>query len=308
MKIKYIVSSLFVSALFLAPLGVAQAQTATVKSLLEQLQALQKQVQELQSQISQTKKQIRTLRADLREGVRHEDVRDVQEILSTDESIYPEGLVTGYYGPLTKAALRRLQQRFDLKVTGEVDEETRRYLEALLQEKFGDRVPPGLLRAPGIQKKTELRIRDKCNSSVLSAVQGQFCQKIKVKVEKDKDSEGSSGSSKVKVKVESSSGSNNTGTGSGGDVASCPADTNFDGEVDGDDLDSVNKLWGTDGQKGTVDADVNGDGVVAFDDLLLVLSGWGTCDDNDGSLGDDIDADSLDDEDDDNSTDDEDDN
>jgi hypothetical protein len=289
MKIKYIVSSLFVSALFLAPLGVAQAQQTEVEGLLKQLQSLQQQVESLQSQIKQTKKQVREpLNAELREGVRNDDVRKVQEVLSTDEAIYPEKLVTGYYGPLTKAAVRRLQQRFDLPVTGDVNEDTRQYLEELLQDKFGDRVPPGLLKAPGIQKKVEVRIKNRCDqpTSVLSTTKTQFCQKVRAKVQKhDSDSIKKKNVSDI-VSFPPGTEDNGFGTGSGRNSL-CPADTNFDGEVDGRDLDNVNKLWGTDGQKGTVDADVNGDGVVTFDDLLLVLSGWGTCDVDDDSLDDD---------------------
>lgn len=190
MKRTYFIVLFFVLAVALMPIAPAHAQTATttpaIAALLEQLQSLLKQVQELQKQIAQTRTQIReTLRTDLHEGMSDEDIRRVQEILATDSSIYPEGLVTGYFGPLTRGALRRFQQRFELEVNGEINEETRQYLEELLQERFGDDVPPGLLRAPGIQKKVELRLKDGCDNSGRGTA--PFCKKIKIKIEQDDD-------------------------------------------------------------------------------------------------------------------------
>lgn len=64
----------------------------------------------------------------LRQGARGPEVEDLQNILKTDPSIYPEGLVTGYYGPLTKKAIQKLQRKFNLPQTGEVDEKTARII------------------------------------------------------------------------------------------------------------------------------------------------------------------------------------
>lgn len=60
----------------------------------------------------------------LRRGMRSDKIADVQEILKTDPNIYPEGLVTGYFGPLTQAAVRRLQARCGVSQTGEIGPET----------------------------------------------------------------------------------------------------------------------------------------------------------------------------------------
>lgn len=40
------------------------------------------------------------------------DVRRLQILLATDKSIYPEGITTGYYGQLTKAAIERFQLKY----------------------------------------------------------------------------------------------------------------------------------------------------------------------------------------------------
>jgi hypothetical protein len=57
-------------------------------------------------------------------GSRSEEVKQIQEILKTNPSIYPEGLVTGYFGSLTEAAIKRLQKRCGLPETGVIDSDT----------------------------------------------------------------------------------------------------------------------------------------------------------------------------------------
>lgn len=48
------------------------------------------------------------------------DVTSLQMFLAADRSIYPEGLVTGYFGPLTKAAVVRFQERYGIDPVGRV--------------------------------------------------------------------------------------------------------------------------------------------------------------------------------------------
>jgi hypothetical protein len=48
-------------------------------------------------------------RRSLGKGSAGEEVRKLQEILSKDKNIYPEGLITGYFGNLTEKAVRRYQ-------------------------------------------------------------------------------------------------------------------------------------------------------------------------------------------------------
>src|SRR3990167_11484481 len=50
-----------------------------------------------------------TITAYLDFGVRGANVTSLQQFLAADVSVYPEGLVTGYFGPLTRAAVQRFQ-------------------------------------------------------------------------------------------------------------------------------------------------------------------------------------------------------
>ena len=49
---------------------------------------------------------------DLARGARNDDVKRVQQLLATDPEVYPEGLTTGLYGPLTEKAVRKFQLKY----------------------------------------------------------------------------------------------------------------------------------------------------------------------------------------------------
>ncbi len=48
------------------------------------------------------------------------NVSNLQMFLAANPSIYPEGLVTGYYGPLTRAAVIRFQSQYGIDQAGRV--------------------------------------------------------------------------------------------------------------------------------------------------------------------------------------------
>lgn len=52
-------------------------------------------------------------------GSQGSEVSELQTFLASDPAIYPEGLVTGYFGPLTQAAVERYQCRENIVCTGD---------------------------------------------------------------------------------------------------------------------------------------------------------------------------------------------
>lgn len=158
---------IFVFGFFAAPI-LAKTATVNLSELQALIQQLQQQIQELKakieallqskSEIKEAEKEVKTtlrLIRQLRWGMSGEDVELLQEILATDPDIYPEGLVTGYFGPLTHNAVKRLQKVANFEQVGQVGPKTLRRLNEILAEGAGSsgKVPPGLLIAPGIRKK-----------------------------------------------------------------------------------------------------------------------------------------------------------
>ena|SRR6185436_5450608 len=58
--------------------------------------------------------------ATLDPGATGADVTELQLYLAKDPAIYPEGLVTGYYGPLTVAAVQRFQCTYGIVCSGDL--------------------------------------------------------------------------------------------------------------------------------------------------------------------------------------------
>jgi peptidoglycan hydrolase-like protein with peptidoglycan-binding domain len=65
-------------------------------------------------------------------GERNSDVTSLQTFFSDNSSIYPEGLVTGYYGGLTKSAVQRFQSQYGLDQVGRVGPMTRDRINSLI--------------------------------------------------------------------------------------------------------------------------------------------------------------------------------
>lgn len=110
----------------------------------------------------------------LRLGDKGDRVKFLQVILAADPSIYPEGLISGFFGGLTEKALKRYQHKHGLEQVGFIGPRTLRELDNELEDNpisteddedgdddsdiSGGRrvcaiVPPGHLIAPGWLKK-----------------------------------------------------------------------------------------------------------------------------------------------------------
>lgn len=53
-------------------------------------------------------------------GNQNQNVTNLQIFLAANPSIYPEGIVSGYYGPLTEAAVKRFQSQYGISPVGRV--------------------------------------------------------------------------------------------------------------------------------------------------------------------------------------------
>lgn len=72
------------------------------------------------------------------------EVTKLQTFLAGNKAIYPEGLITGYYGPLTEAAVMRFQGTYGISRVGRVGPQTLAQLNSLLSNTggFGDNNAP----------------------------------------------------------------------------------------------------------------------------------------------------------------------
>ncbi len=114
----------------------ATSTTPTIAALQAELQKLLAQVQALTAQLIQVRAQVASttlaIQQQLHVGSRGPAVTMLQRFLAGNPAIYPQGLVTGYYGPLTEEAVKRFQKDNGIQDVGEVGPQTRSVLNAYL--------------------------------------------------------------------------------------------------------------------------------------------------------------------------------
>ncbi len=178
-----------ITAVLLPTFAYAQNDLSTTQlsriigELQKQVLELKEKIEKLQTELANTKKELSDTRAGftdtakelqetkqalvfektLRRGEQGDEVKKLQEYLSQFPDIYPEKLVTGYFGPLTEKAVQRLQEKEEIVAQGDpattgfglVGPRTLTKLNELLVSGAGQSgvIPPGLVKAPGIQKK-----------------------------------------------------------------------------------------------------------------------------------------------------------
>ena len=135
-----------------------QAQITALNQQITNLNVQLEAVKQAQSQVKETAKDVKgtlQLLNQLKFGMSSDEVKQLQELLATDSDIYPEGYITGFYGRLTEQAVKRFQKKVCLDQVGAVGPKTLSKINELLTEGAGNsgKIPPGLLIAPGIQKK-----------------------------------------------------------------------------------------------------------------------------------------------------------
>ena len=125
----------------------SEQESELIKKLLAEVARLKDEIAIVKAKIAailaERKGQVATCQIDenLYYGLRSNEVACLQRILAKDKTIYPEGLVTGFFGKLTKAAVIRLQEKYADKIlkpiglikgTGFVGPMTRRALEKVV--------------------------------------------------------------------------------------------------------------------------------------------------------------------------------
>ncbi len=68
------------------------------------------------------------LKADLARGSQNSEVSMLQALLAQDKALYPEGSVTGLFGPATERAVKRFQAKYGISQVGRVGPATREKL------------------------------------------------------------------------------------------------------------------------------------------------------------------------------------
>lgn len=138
---------IFIIAVFLPMVFVSAENTektekvavaADLQTLIEQLQQqikdLQDQLAKLKAEVAEVKEQI-IFTKNLRRGLSDEEVKELQKFLSQYREIYPEGLVTGYFGSLTEKAVKKFQEKNNIPQTGLVGPLTREKINEFATEK-----------------------------------------------------------------------------------------------------------------------------------------------------------------------------
>jgi Putative peptidoglycan binding domain len=179
--LKKIMAGALAFGVFAPAIALAQTSTTSPAALVGQIQTLQTQINSLQLQQQGA---IASLVSTLRQGSASDQVAILQALLAADPSIYPEGVVSGFFGKLTAQAVKRFQKKHDLEQVGNVGPRTLKKLQEFLrehplafdmasssatstvgmwrdgkrEEKKEDRrpcaiIPPGHLIAPGWLKK-----------------------------------------------------------------------------------------------------------------------------------------------------------
>lgn len=125
-----------------------------------------------------------SLKQALKQGATGDDVKVLQALLAADASVYPQALITGYYGPLTSQAVKQLQKKYGIVQTGTVGPLTLAVLNKIntvtpvevrvipvastqstttTVSVVCQKIPPGHLVAPGwIKKNGKVQILPEC--------------------------------------------------------------------------------------------------------------------------------------------------
>lgn len=134
MKKKILIGLIFLVGFLLADFVFAQ-DVQTIDTLQRQIKQLQEQIAMLQSKLTELQakpQETFILTRTLSRGMSGSDIAQLQEFLKQLPDIYPERLVTGYFGSLTEAAVKKFQEKYGIESIGIVGPKTRQKLNELV--------------------------------------------------------------------------------------------------------------------------------------------------------------------------------
>lgn len=104
-------------------------------NLLQQIDKMQEELGKLRGEVVKVEEQIEKLTKNLKFGSKDKEVETLQEFLKQDPEVYPEGLVTGYYGALTERAVKKFQEKNGIEAIGVVGPKTLEKINKVIEEK-----------------------------------------------------------------------------------------------------------------------------------------------------------------------------
>ena len=129
MKNKIVALGLAITTLvWAAPM---MTSAATTDELQAQINALLQQIAALQAQLQIGGTASACFTKTLKFGMSDSEVTALQTSLKGDATVYPEGLVTGYFGSLTQKAVKAFQTKYGIDPVGQVGPITRAKLNSL---------------------------------------------------------------------------------------------------------------------------------------------------------------------------------
>lgn len=106
-----------------------------MSNLLQQIDKMQEELGKLRGEVVKVEEQIEKLTKRLQVGSNDKEVKTLQEFLKQDPEVYPEGLVTGYYGALTEKAVKKFQEKNGIEAIGVVGPKTLAKINEVIEEK-----------------------------------------------------------------------------------------------------------------------------------------------------------------------------
>jgi len=149
---------LVLAALAFVPFAFSSAEEVAVESLQARIAELEAEVEDLKDKLAVARGEVEEVKSELEltrnlyVGMEGEDVKRLQEWLAAQTDIYPEGIVSGYYGALTEQAVKRWQKKYGIEQAGVVGPQTRAKIRVVLEG--DDELPYGL------RKKVEIEVED----------------------------------------------------------------------------------------------------------------------------------------------------